>query len=251
MAIRKEDLYDIDFLDAPELESDGTSVYLSGELVSVISHVGVVVLNNTELTSCDNPVEAGDFVKITGTGGVIDGVYTVAEVLGVDSFRVNESILDWSGSGGIAFIYPSGASRVGYDSRGSYIISSNNVGGAIGQIDLILSNGSSGEYLGGGSPPVWVDDDLVRKLSHLDRGPWAISSYKEIVGGIFPESVIWYTDSSKSFKIVEKEYSYNSNKSVSSIVWKVYNYNNVVIRTMTEAMTYSGIFETSRVRTIS
>jgi hypothetical protein len=251
MSIRKEDLYDLDFLDAAELESDGTSIYLSGELLSVESNVGTVTLVNTELTSRDNPVESGDYVRITGTS--VDGEYTVNQVLGDNRFSVVESIGNWSGSGGIVFIYPSGASKIGYDVRGKVITTVNNVGGSLGQIDTLLSGGNVGDYLSSsGGIPGWVSEDSVRKVWKLWNGGYEGYSgcYKEVGVGIFPESIIWYTDVGKSHKIIEKIYSYNSNKTISTIVWKLY-LGDVIIRTITESINYSGIFEINRTRLIS
>ena len=175
--------------------------------------------------------------------------------MGDNSFSVKESIGDWSGSGGIAFIYPSGASKIGYDIRGKVITVANTVSGAIGNIDTLLSGGSSGNYLssGGGISPNWVDDDLVRRIWKLWNGGFEgySGSYREVSGGIFPTSVIWYMDSSKGLKIIEKLYTYNDNKTISSIVWKLYSSGGILVRTITESISYSGIFESSRVRIIS
>jgi hypothetical protein len=96
----------------------------------------------------------------------------------------------------------------------------------------------------------------LRQLIHLaHNGPFetfASGAYRETVGGVFPSAVIWYNDNTKAKKIVEKGIAYNPNKTVSQIVFKVYDTDGItVLATATDNITYSGVFETSRVRTIA
>ncbi len=254
MPFRKSDFVDADILDAPELMSDGTSVYLTGILISVSGGVGTVTLDNTELTSADNPVQGGDRVHITGT--TVDGWYTVGVVLSETTFTVNEAIGSYFGSGSVSFIYQSGASKIGFNISEMVVATNNTVQGAIEQVDALLVGGSSGEVLAstGGGVPGWINHDTLRKLVHMQNGPFEgfSGAYKEVLPvGVFPTSVIWYTDSSKAHKVISKDIAYNANRTVSSLIWKVYDSSGVVVETLTETMTYTGIFETSRTRTIS
>jgi hypothetical protein len=89
----------------------------------------------------------------------------------------------------------------------------------------------------------------------LDEGPaegFLSGAYKEITGGVFPTSVIWYDSSGVGKKkIVEKTITRNANQTPSSIAWKIYDASEVLIRTITDTFTYSsGVFESSRVRTV-
>lgn len=104
--------------------------------------------------------------------------------------------------------------------------------------------------------PSYIDIDSVRKLIHLSiNGPFegfASGAYKEVLPvGSFPTNVTWYTSSAKTNKIYDKTIIYNPNKTVSQIIWKVYDDYNAVITTVTEYITYSGVYEASRVRVIS
>jgi hypothetical protein len=100
----------------------------------------------------------------------------------------------------------------------------------------------------------------VRHLIHfIDEGPaegFASGAYKEVIGGAFPTSVIWWESSSKLKKIVEKIITRSgggaTNVKPTPIVWKVYDTDgSTVLATVSDAITYSGVFETARTRTIS
>jgi hypothetical protein len=106
--------------------------------------------------------------------------------------------------------------------------------------------------------PSYIDHDSLRKLIHLSvNGPfegYASGAYKEIInysGTPFPEIVTWYTSSAKTNKIFDKTIYYNTNKTVSQIVWRVYDSFNAIVTTCTENISYSGIFEINRVRVIA
>ncbi len=95
----------------------------------------------------------------------------------------------------------------------------------------------------------------LRQLIHLADGKggpfeeFLSGAYREILGGVFPTSVIWWESSAKLEKIVEKNITRNSNQTPSSIEWKVYDIDGVtVLATATDSISYTGIFETSRTR---
>jgi hypothetical protein len=104
--------------------------------------------------------------------------------------------------------------------------------------------------------------DALRSLIHfIDDGPaegFPSLSYKEILpaGSPFPTQVIWWESSSKLKKIVEKTITRSgggaTNPKPTPIVWKMYDTDGTtVLVTVSDAITYSGIFEVSRTRTIS
>lgn len=94
----------------------------------------------------------------------------------------------------------------------------------------------------------------LRDLIHfIDDGPadgFVSGAYKETVySGILPTSEIWYEDSGKTQKIVELTTSYTGILPVTE-VWKMYDMDGVtVLLTLTDAISYSGVFETNRTRT--
>lgn len=95
-----------------------------------------------------------------------------------------------------------------------------------------------------------------RQLTYfMDEGPaegFLSGAYKEITGGVFPTLVIWYDNNGVGKKkIVEKTINRNANQTPSTIVWKIYDASEVLIRTITDTFTYSsGVFESSRLRTV-
>jgi hypothetical protein len=103
-----------------------------------------------------------------------------------------------------------------------------------------------------------VDHARLRQLIHLadEDGPFeefASGAYREFLpNNLFPTSMTWYENDSKSKKIVEKIIFRNSNNMPSTITWNVYNTNGVtIIHTVRDTITYeNNIFEKSRVREI-
>jgi hypothetical protein len=79
-------------------------------------------------------------------------------------------------------------------------------------------------------------------------------TYREISGGFLPASITWYTDPSKTIKLVEKEYQYDTLTKIlpSTIVLRLYDGTafNTLVRTFTDTVTYNKVFEVSRTRTI-
>jgi hypothetical protein len=124
-----------------------------------------------------------------------------------------------------------------------------------------LNPGTDGYFLetnGPGQIPSWTNHDALRKLIHLaDTGPYegfASGAFREVLpaSNPFPTSITWYTSAAKTHKIVEKLKTYNVNKTPSTIIWKSYATDGVtVLATVTDTITYNGVFELSRTRTIS
>lgn len=98
----------------------------------------------------------------------------------------------------------------------------------------------------------------LRQLIHLADGDgpfegFASGAYCETLPAAdpFPTSMIWYTASDKLHKIVEETITYNPNKTIATDQWKVYNAAGNLLVTVTDTISYSGVFETSRTRTIA
>ena len=105
----------------------------------------------------------------------------------------------------------------------------------------------------------WNQHAALRQLIHLadEGGPFelfAAGSFLETLpaGNPFPTSAIWYTDATKSAKIVEKLITRNPNQTPSTIVRRVYDTDgSTVLVTATDTISYSGIIEISRTRVLS
>lgn len=99
----------------------------------------------------------------------------------------------------------------------------------------------------------------LRQLIHLteEGGPWegfASGAYQEILPAAdpFPTSVIWWTSAAKTHKIVELTTTYNTNKTVNTEQWKVYDVDgSTVLATATDTWAYSGVFALSRTRVLT
>lgn len=128
--------------------------------------------------------------------------------------------------------------QVGYDELDGYVQSLLNGGG------------------GGGITP--AQHETLRQLIHfIDQGPgdgFASGAFKEILptGNPFPTSVTWYLDVTKTKKLVEKFIFYNANNFPTIISWNMYDFDGVtIVHNVTDTITYSTAFESTRVRTIS
>lgn len=95
----------------------------------------------------------------------------------------------------------------------------------------------------------------IRQLIHfLEGGPaegFASGAYRETTGVLKPTSIVWYTDSGKTAKIVERLLSWTGNN-LTTDKWKIYAEDgSTVLWTVTDAISYAGVSETSRTRAIA
>lgn len=95
----------------------------------------------------------------------------------------------------------------------------------------------------------------LRQLIHfVDEGPaesFASGAYREVTGTIFPSAIIWWESSAKLKKIVSQDITWSGAKPT-QVVWKIYaSDGSTVLATVSDAITYSGVFESSRIRTIT
>lgn len=102
-----------------------------------------------------------------------------------------------------------------------------------------------------------AEHKTLRQLIHfIDDGPaegFASGAYKETLpaGSPFPTSEIWYESSAKLKKIVELTTTW-SGPLITQEEWKMYDTDgSSLLATVTDSIGYSGIFETSRTRTIA
>lgn len=96
----------------------------------------------------------------------------------------------------------------------------------------------------------------LRQLIHfIDEGPaggFASGAYKETTpAGPFPTSIVWWESSSKLKKIVEQGITWTG-VNPTTVVWKIYDTDgSTVLAEVSDSITYSGVFEASRERTIT
>lgn len=255
MSIRKTDILDTEIVDAYELAADGYyHYYLTTTLVSTDSLSKEVTINYASdgegiFYSKDHPAQHGDIVSLSGTTGA-DGYYTINQVLNDLTFTVNETIPSSIG-GGIVFIYPSGASNVGFDSRGLTSTNADTLQDAVKDVaavvdDLVVNSVS------------FDDHETLRQLIHfLESGPgpgFATNAYRKILpaASIFPSSVIWYLDAGLTIKLVEQLITW-SGAVPTTIIWNMYKSDGVTVKeTCTEVFTYGiNIFDVFVTRTFS
>ena len=105
--------------------------------------------------------------------------------------------------------------------------------------------------------PTASQHQALRQLIHfIDNGPtngFASGAYRENLPAADPfvTSVTWWTSSAKTHKIVEKLITYTG-VLATTVQWKMYDTDgSTVLATVTDAITYSGIFESDRTRTIA
>ena len=95
----------------------------------------------------------------------------------------------------------------------------------------------------------------LRQLIHfIDDGPadgFASGAYRETTGTVFPSSIIWWESSSKAQKIVERTLTWTG-VNLTTDEWKIYDTDGTTLLvTVSDSISYSGVFETSRTRTIT
>ena len=96
---------------------------------------------------------------------------------------------------------------------------------------------------------------ILRQLIHfIDNGPaegFTSGAYRETTGTVFPTQILWWESSSKLKKIVEKNITWTG-ANPTTIEWKIYDTDgSTLLATVSDAISYSGVFETSRTRTIT
>lgn len=93
---------------------------------------------------------------------------------------------------------------------------------------------------------------LLQLIHFIDQGPaegFATGATRTTVGTSFPSQILWRR--ADATKLVEKNLSYTA-AFPTTIQWKIYAADGTtVLATITDTITYSGAFETSRTRSIA
>jgi len=116
--------------------------------------------------------------------------------------------------------------------------------------------GSTYSLIAGGSGITAEQHKTLRQLIHfIDDGPaegFTSGAYKETTpSGPFPTLEVWWESSAKLKKITQLATTWTG-AFISQEQWKVYDTDgSTCLATVTDAITYSGVFESSRTRTIT
>ena len=130
------------------------------------------------------------------------------------------------------------------------------VGALVHKAGALLGRDSTGIFnLRSGTGLSEATHRTLRQLIHfIDEGPaegFASGAYRSITGTVFPTAIVWWTSAAQTSKIVEKLITYTG-AFPTTIQWKMYDVDgSTVLATVTDAISYSGAFETSRTRTIA
>jgi hypothetical protein len=133
-----------------------------------------------------------------------------------------------------------------------------------GEITYVTSQGfkfyeeGTVKTLGGGSGITAADHKILRQLIHfIDDGPavgFASGLYKETlpVASPFPTLEIWWESADKLKKIVQYEITRSAGQLPITESWKAFDTDGITVaETATDVITYSGIFETVRSRSLA
>jgi hypothetical protein len=97
--------------------------------------------------------------------------------------------------------------------------------------------------------------ELLQQLIHLadDEGPrgsqWANNLVKDTGPMPFPTASIWWTDGTRTKKIVDAVITRNALQLPLTVQWRAYASDGVTtVETYTDTILYSGVFEISRTR---
>lgn len=117
---------------------------------------------------------------------------------------------------------------------------------------IIWGNNTYKKLDDGETTNVNLQVESLRKLIHfIDGGPaegFLTGAYRQTTGTVFPTAIVWYDVDNK--KIVEKLITWTG-ANPTTITWKVYDNTETLTLTVTDTISYSNVFETSRTRTIT
>jgi len=135
-----------------------------------------------------------------------------------------------------------------------------------GSVAFVKAHNEPYYQVSSGSPWVWsagstgggiteATHKALRQLIHfIEDGPadgFASGAYRETTGTVFPTAIIWWESSSKLQKIVERTITW-AGVNVTTDEWKIYDTDGTTLLvTVSDAISYSGVFETNRTRTIT
>lgn len=215
-------------------------------ITSITAITDTIIVNTAKFQ--DWRLSPGDNIFIFGNGSN-DGYKIVSSIISQTTFTTIEALVTTGGVGSLIALNPPGASRIGIDDTGFVNIVGDTAQELFSDIDTKISaSGISSEV-----------HKTLRQLIHLadNGGPFegfTSGAFKETLpsNSMFPTSITWWESSAKLKRIVDKTISYSLGKvKPTPIVYRVYNTDGItVMATATDDITYSGVVELNRVRSI-
>jgi hypothetical protein len=99
-----------------------------------------------------------------------------------------------------------------------------------------------------------LDDILILPWpGSLSCGPVLNGAVREITpaGALFPTNETWYRDATKTVVLLDLVYIRDPSGKPTQLIWLIYSLNGVLVATVTDTITYSGLYEIQRVRTVT
>ncbi len=127
--------------------------------------------------------------------------------------------------------------------------------GAVGSVGPQGPQGPAGPAATGDAGSLNPNDhQTLRQLIHfIDGGPGAgfpSGAYRETSGVPFPTGITWWTSASKTEKLVEKLISMPL-IAPTAVTWNMFATGGALVQSLTDHYVYTGVFEVSRLRSIS
>jgi len=87
----------------------------------------------------------------------------------------------------------------------------------------------------------------------LSCGPIVNGAVQDILpaGALYPTDVIWYLNASKTIQLLHLTYTRDGSGKPTKLVWQIFDTGGALALTVTDDITYSGLYEVERVRTVS
>lgn len=226
--IRYDQAVDTDFVEENELLSDGT-LSQSGpfNIVSVTSSTKQIIVSNGDFK--DDSVGPGDILVIAG-GTANDGSYTVNQVINDDTISVLEAVSDAGAAGTAETFYPPADEKIGIQDPGAAYTHS----GTYNTLDDHIQDATAHSSAGGGITEAQHEDldTLVHNLSE--------DMFEEFIyTGARVDDIIVWTNSGKTTKIRETNFSYTANKVTTEVI-KQYDSGGILKVTLTGTYNYTG-----------
>jgi hypothetical protein len=83
-------------------------------------------------------------------------------------------------------------------------------------------------------------------------GPLIDGAVRDIlpVAALFPLQTVWYLNAARLVTLLELTITRNGSQQATQMQWKVYNTSGALTLTVTDVITYSTLYETTRTRTV-
>jgi hypothetical protein len=166
-------------------------------------------------------IEPGDIIVVTGNAAA--GTYVVESVTDQQNLIVVSAITDSTG-GNIEIFHPTASTRIGVDSSSLDWSSGDNLQKVLEDLDFVMD--------ASGIEAHRSIDQLVHNIAE--------DSYEEITySGIFATSVTVWTDSGKTTKIREEQYTYLGSKPQTGTIIQ-YDETGTEVERINETYNYTG-----------